>query len=66
MAEGTIARIMDKGYGFINREGEDKDLFFHSNDVAGTQFDNLKEGDKVTFEVKEGRKGPAAVNVALK
>ncbi|MBD3208598.1 MAG: cold-shock protein, partial [Candidatus Nealsonbacteria bacterium] len=34
--------------------------------VAGTQFDNLKEGDKVTFEVKEGRKGPAAVNVALK
>ena len=64
MNEGTIARLMDKGYGFISREGEEKDLFFHSNEVKDTQFDTLKEGDKVTFEVAEGPKGPSATNVS--
>lgn len=64
MQEGTIARIMDRGYGFISREGEDKDLFFHSNELQGVEFDDLKEGDKVTFEVVEGQKGPSATNVS--
>ncbi len=54
---------MDRGYGFIKQEGEEKDLFFHSNDLQGMTFEELKEGDKVTFEVEQGRKGPAAVNV---
>lgn len=64
MEKGTIARIMDKGYGFIKREGEEKDLFFHSNEVQGVEFNSLQEGDEVEFEVTEGEKGPQAVNVS--
>jgi len=65
MHEGTIARIMDKGFGFISREGEDKDLFFHSNELVGVEFNDLKEGQKVTFEVAEGPKGLNATKVSL-
>lgn len=65
MQTGTIARLTDNGYGFISREGEDKDLFFHSNELQGANFDDLREGDKVTFEVGEGPKGPNAVNVSV-
>jgi len=62
---GVIKRkVEDRGFGFISREGESKDLFFHSKDVVGTTFEELKEGEAVTFEVTEGPKGPAAVNVA--
>jgi len=64
MTEGTIARLMDKGYGFISREGEEKDLFFHSNELKDVEFDSLKEGDKVTFDLEDGQKGPQAVNVS--
>ncbi len=61
---GTIKKIVaDKGFGFIAREGEAKDLFFHSNDVTGVTFADLKEGDSVTFEVVQGQKGPNAKNV---
>jgi CspA family cold shock protein len=63
MQEGTIARLTDRGFGFISREGEEKDLFFHSNDLKNVEFNELKEGDKVTFEVTEGEKGPRATNV---
>ena len=63
MQSGTIARLTDSGYGFIAREGEEKDLFFHSNELQDVQFDELKEGDKVTFEVADGPKGPSATNV---
>ena len=45
MEKGKIARIMDKGYGFIAVEGQEKDLFFHSNELQGSEFDDLKEGD---------------------
>ncbi|HJN62634.1 MAG TPA: cold shock domain-containing protein [Candidatus Paceibacterota bacterium] len=65
MQEGTIARKMDKGYGFIARDGEDKDLFFHMNELQGTDFDSLQEGTKVKFEVTDGPKGPSATNVTL-
>ncbi|MBL4644757.1 MAG: cold shock domain-containing protein [Candidatus Pacebacteria bacterium] len=64
MQKGTIARIMDKGYGFIKVEGNDKDLFFHSNELQNVAFDDLQEGDSVEFEVTEGEKGPQAVNVS--
>ncbi|HEC30389.1 MAG TPA: cold shock domain-containing protein [Candidatus Yonathbacteria bacterium] len=64
MAEGTVARVMDKGYGFIAQEGVEKDLFFHSNELQNVSFDDIKEGDKVTFEVADGMKGPQAVNVS--
>ena len=60
---GTIKTLTDKGFGFIAREGETKDLFFHSNDVQGVTFNDLQVGDKVSFEVVQGEKGPAAKNV---
>jgi len=60
---GTIKTLTDRGFGFISREGEVKDLFFHSKDLSGVTYDELKVGDMVSFEVVEGEKGPAAVNV---
>lgn len=64
MQQGTIARLTDKGFGFIKREGEAKDLFFHSNDLVGISFDMLREGDAVTFDVAESPKGLNAVKVS--
>lgn len=64
MQEGVIARVTDKGFGFIKRDGQEKDLFFHSNELVGVAFDDLREGDKVTFEVGEGPKGPNAIKVS--
>lgn len=63
MQTGTIARLTDAGYGFIAREGEEKDLFFHTNELRDVNFDDLREGDKVQFEVGEGPKGPNATGV---
>lgn len=64
MQTGTIARL-NNGYGFISRDGEDKDLFFHVNELQGVAFDDLREGDKVQFEVGDSPKGPNAVQVSL-
>jgi len=61
---GTIKTLTGKGFGFIAREGETKDLFFHSKELKGVTFDELKVGDAVTFEVVDGEKGPAAINVS--
>lgn len=63
MQEGIIAGLTDRGFGFIKREGMEKDLFFHSNELKNVKFEELREGDKVSFEVAEGPKGPNAVNV---
>ena len=61
---GTIKTLIsDKGFGFISREGETKDLFFHSKELKGVTFDELQVGDKVSFEVVESEKGPAATGV---
>ncbi len=60
---GTIKTLTDRGFGFISREGESKDLFFHSKELQGVTFEELKVGDAVSFEVTEGEKGPAATNV---
>jgi CspA family cold shock protein len=60
---GTIKTIMDRGFGFISREGETKDLFFHFKDLNGVTFEELKVGDVVSFDVVEGDKGPSAKNV---
>jgi len=62
--QGTIKTLTDRGFGFISRDGETKDLFFHSKDLNGVTFEELKVGDKLSFEVSEGQKGPAAVNVS--
>lgn len=64
MQTGTIARLTDKGFGFISIEGQDKDLFFHSNELQNVKFDELREGDKVSFEVGESPKGPNALKVS--
>ncbi|MEK7181395.1 MAG: cold shock domain-containing protein [Patescibacteria group bacterium] len=61
---GTIKTLTDRGFGFISREGEAKDLFFHSKELQGVTFDELKVGDTVTFEVVDGEKGPSATNVS--
>lgn len=60
---GTIKTLTDRGFGFISREGEKKDLFFHSKDLVGVRYDELQQGDTLTFEVADGDKGPYAVNV---
>ncbi len=65
MPKGTIARLMDRGFGFIKTEQE-KDLFFHSNSLEGVEFNRLSEGQEVEFEEGQGRDGrPAAVKVRL-
>ena len=64
MKTGTIARLTDRGFGFISQEGEEKDLFFHSNELQGVDFNSLSEGDSLTFEVAEGPKGLNAVNIS--
>jgi CspA family cold shock protein len=60
---GVIKKKTDKGFGFITVEGQDKDLFFHSKSLVGVTFDELNEGDTVSFEMEDSPKGPNAVNV---
>ena len=62
---GVVKTKIDKGFGFISREGETKDLFFHSTDLNGVTFDELQVGAAVTFDVVDGEKGPSAKNVKL-
>ena len=61
--KGTVKTKTDRGFGFISRDGEAKDLFFHSKDLNGVTFDELQVGDVVTFEVVSGEKGLSAKNV---
>ncbi len=60
---GSIKKLTDKGFGFITGEGLAKDLFFHGNSLVGVRFDELREGDAVSFDTEETPKGPSAVNV---
>jgi CspA family cold shock protein len=60
---GTIKKkIEEKGFGFIQREGSDKDLFFHATACDG-KYDELQEGQQVQFDEGMGDKGPRAENV---
>jgi CspA family cold shock protein len=61
--KGTIKKVTEKGFGFITPEGEGKDVFFHSNSLVGVQFNELREGDAVSFETEDTEKGKNAVNV---
>lgn len=64
MAKGTIKRLTDKGFGFINSSnGGSKDVFFHASALENTTFDDLNEGDTVEFDIVQGDKGPRAENV---
>jgi CspA family cold shock protein len=60
---GVIKKLTDRGFGFITVEGQEKDLFFHGKALVGVQFNELKEGDAVTFDTEESPKGLNAVNV---
>ncbi len=62
MAEGTIKRLADKGFGFIDT-GTDKDMFFHSTALEGVEFGELREGQRVSYTEGQGPKGPQAENV---
>ena len=62
MAEGTIKRLTEKGFGFIE-VSPGRDLFFHASALEGTRFADLQEGQKVLFEVGHGPKGERAENV---
>ena len=64
MPEGTIKKLTDKGFGFIKTSG-DKDLFFHSKALQGVTFDELEEGQRVSYTEGRGPKGPCAENVTL-
>ncbi|NCN11999.1 cold shock domain-containing protein [Candidatus Kaiserbacteria bacterium] len=61
--KGSIVRKRTEGYGFIKPENGEKDVFFHASALVDVAFDDLNEGDVVTFEVEQGPKGPAAANV---
>jgi len=61
--EGVIKNLHENRFGFIAIEGKSKDLFFHENDLQGVSFDDLRVGDKVSFEEASSQKGPNAVNV---
>ena len=63
MANGTIKRLTDKGFGFIATDNGD--VFFHVSALQDVHFDDLQEGQSVTFEMGSGPKGPRAENVRV-
>lgn len=66
MANGTVKWFDNaKGFGFIEQEEGGKDVFVHHTGINGSGFKSLNEGDKVSFEVEQGPKGPAATNVTV-
>lgn len=64
MAEGKIKRLTDKGFGFIDT-GTGTDMFFHSSALEGVSYDDLQEGQRVSYTEGRGPKGPRAENVRL-
>ena len=62
MAEGTIKKLTNKGFGFISTE-DGEDLFFHSSGLQGVSFEQLRDGQKVSFTEGRGPKSPRAENV---
>ncbi|MBT7697864.1 MAG: cold-shock protein [Desulfobacterales bacterium] len=65
MTDGVVKWFNDsKGFGFIEQENG-PDVFVHFSGIGGDGFKSLNEGDKVTFEIEQGAKGPAAVNVTV-
>ena len=63
MSQGTIKKLTDKGFGFI--EGQRGDIFFHHSSVEGVMYDSLREGQEVTYDEGQGPKGKRAENVRV-
>tara|TARA_R110002096_G_scaffold250096_1_gene442527 strand:+ start:1510 stop:1752 length:243 start_codon:yes stop_codon:yes gene_type:complete len=64
MAEGTIKKLTDKGFGFIDT-GNGEDMFFHNSNLEGVSYEQLSEGQRVSYTEGRGPKGPRAENVKL-
>ena len=64
MPQGTIKRLTDKGFGFIDT-GTGKDIFFHKSNLQGVNYEDLHEGQQVSYNEGRGPKGPRAENVRL-
>lgn len=65
MTQGTIKKVMEKGFGFISPAEGGKDLFFHARDLQNVAFEQVREGDQVQFDVEQGEKGPKAANIEV-
>lgn len=65
MAQGTVKKLTEKGFGFIATDEGGSDLFFHMSALDGVRFDDLQEGQRVEFSIGEGPKGPRAENVRV-
>ena len=67
MAEGTIKTITDRGFGFIRPDNEREDVFFHRSSLVGVAFEQLRQGDRVTFTAEDDPrgKGPRASDVRV-
>jgi len=64
MAEGTIKTLTQKGFGFIDM-GNGEDIFFHNSALEGVSYDDLHEGQRVSYTEGRGQKGPCAENVKV-
>jgi len=66
MPEGVVKWFSpEKGYGFITPDDGGKDVFVHFSAITGSGYRNLEEGQRVSFDVQEGQKGPQAAQVAM-
>ena len=63
--KGEIKKLTDRGFGFITQSDGSKDVFFHKSGLDGVEFDQLREGLEVTYEVESGEKGLKAVGVKV-